>query len=329
VPQPTREHAWRLLSAALSWAATSQTVPEIQTNGCNLVNEGVVSRRRSIRRGGTGYAPTGRRRGMLVPSWALSPQAVEAIREQMLLRVKSRDRILVRRDAVIVSMQYGLGARNQEIWGMRWMSLADDFAWVTEVLSHGQLDEWGKTEHSTQRHTAMPSILREDLSEWRLALRRCGHPARDVDFIIPGDLGGAQHESASCGQALVISLNQAKSWRAKFFKPAVNKVAERPEFAHILGATPYALREAASRSACEPRTRRPSRASAGRAYKCSAPTTRSQSRTYGDLDHDPSISSGAPHAPHKPNVSRKSKHGVPRQQSKPRNVDGSSLLPTS
>lgn len=44
-PKPTREHAWRVLSAALSWAAGSQMVPEIQTNGCILANEGVLNRR--------------------------------------------------------------------------------------------------------------------------------------------------------------------------------------------------------------------------------------------------------------------------------------------
>jgi hypothetical protein len=59
-PKPTREHAWRVLCAALSWAAGSQMVPEVQTNGCILANEGVLNRRRSARRGGTGYAPATR-----------------------------------------------------------------------------------------------------------------------------------------------------------------------------------------------------------------------------------------------------------------------------
>lgn len=62
--------------------------------------------------------------------------------------------------------------------GLRWSSLADEFAWVLDVLSCGQLGEWGKTEHSTQRRTAMPGILLEDLSEWRAALRRTGRGAR-------------------------------------------------------------------------------------------------------------------------------------------------------
>ncbi len=64
VPKPTRDKAWSVLSAALSWAATSQLVPEIQTNGCSLASEQRVNRRRSMRRGGTGYAPVGRRSGL-------------------------------------------------------------------------------------------------------------------------------------------------------------------------------------------------------------------------------------------------------------------------
>jgi hypothetical protein len=48
------------------------------------------------------------------------------------------------------------------------VALDGEFAWVLEVLSGGQLEEWGKTEHSTKRRTAMPSLLQED---------RCG-PAR-------------------------------------------------------------------------------------------------------------------------------------------------------
>jgi len=71
--------------------------------------------------GGTGYAPDARPRPL--PSWALSPQAVEAIRAQMLLHVARREAILARRDATIVSLQYGLATRNQEVWGLRWLSL--------------------------------------------------------------------------------------------------------------------------------------------------------------------------------------------------------------
>ncbi|HTD57597.1 MAG TPA: hypothetical protein VK672_01770 [Solirubrobacteraceae bacterium] len=70
---------------------------------------------------------------------------MEAIRAQMLLRVNPRREILAHRDAMVVSLQYGLGARNQEVWGLRCASLTR------------------------------------------------GHPAREFDFIIPGDLSGPGH----------------------------------------------------------------------------------------------------------------------------------------
>jgi hypothetical protein len=241
VTGPTRVRAWSVLSSALTWAARSPAVPEIHSNGCRLAGEPVVSRRRSARRGGTGYAPAARPRPL--SSWALSPQAVEAISAQMLLGVDGRGAILAHRNATITGLQYGLAARNQEVWGLRWSSLDGGFAWVTEVLSSGRLEQWGKTEHSTQRRTAVPGILREDLDRWRGILAASGQPARDVDFIIPGNLSSARHgmrepETGAC----CFSGAQAKAWGRKCFTPAVRAVAEREEFARILGATPYALR---------------------------------------------------------------------------------------
>jgi integrase len=243
VPKGSRKQAWRVLSAALSWAASSNLVGEIQTNGCSFAPEPRGNIRRSLRSGGTGYEPGPRRHGPLVPAWALSPQAVEAIRAQLLARTEGRKAILARRDAMIVSLQYGLCARNQEVWGMRWSSLKDGFAWVLEVLSQGRLDEWGKTEHSTQRRISIPSLLQEDLAEWRSALHAVGHPVRDLDFIIPGDLAGRQYgvrdpRTGACH----FGENQAGGWGQRFFTPAVEKAALQPEFFAILGATPYSLR---------------------------------------------------------------------------------------
>jgi integrase len=193
------------------------------------------------REGGPGYAPDVPKRPL--GSWALSPQAVEAIRAQMLVRVKRREAILAHRDRTIVSLQYGLATRNQEVWGLRWLSLDGEFAWITEVLSSGQLEQWGKAERSTQRRTFIPSILREDLDQWRAVLTESGRPVGDTDFIIPGDLTSAEHgvREAETG-ACHLSKAQAKIWGADCFTPAVRAVAERPEFARILGATPYALR---------------------------------------------------------------------------------------
>lgn len=142
-----------------------------------------------------------------------------------------------------MSLQYGLATRNQEVWGLRWTSLNADVARVSEVLSYGRLERWGKTARSTERRTAMPSILREDLERWRTILRESGHPARDTDFIIPGNLTGARHgihetETGACH----LSRAQAKTWGRECFTPAVRAVAERPGFTRILGATPCALR---------------------------------------------------------------------------------------
>jgi integrase len=243
VPKPTRDHAWHVLSAALSWAAASQLVPEIQTNGCSLATEPRVNRRRSVRVGGTGEAPNPRKHGLGVASWALSPRAVEAIRQDMLARTSHRDPILAQRDATIVSLQYGLGARNQEVWALRWRSIVDEYMWVQEMLSHGILDEWGKTEDSVQRRTLMPAILLEDLAHWRTVLQAWGHPARAVDFIIPGDLAGARYGIREPHtDACHLTANQAKAWGSKSFTPAVKHVATRSEFMHVLGATPYSLR---------------------------------------------------------------------------------------
>jgi hypothetical protein len=51
---------------------------------------------------------------------------------------------------MVVSLQYGLCARNQEVWGLRWSSLVDEFAWMLEVLSSGRLDEWARPQTARQ-----------------------------------------------------------------------------------------------------------------------------------------------------------------------------------
>jgi hypothetical protein len=89
-----------------------------------------------------------------------------------------------------------------------------------EVLSNGRLDEWGKTEHSTQRRTVIPSLLDQDLAEWRKTLEDSGHPAGALDFIIPGDLAGPEHgardpRTGTCH----FSENQARAWGERFFHP--------------------------------------------------------------------------------------------------------------
>jgi integrase len=190
VGQSARAHAWRVLSAVLSWAAQSELVPEIQTNGCLLANEKVGNRRKSVR-GQQGRWSV--RRGEEIRSWALAPMAVELIRADILARaVGARRPLIAYRDATLISIQFGLGLRNQEVYGMRWAALDRERAHIVEVLSWNQLDEWGKTEHATGRAPKVPPLLREDLAWWRARLHERGYPTREVDFIIPGDLAGEE-----------------------------------------------------------------------------------------------------------------------------------------
>jgi hypothetical protein len=241
-PQTTIKEAWKVLSAILSWAAGSHEIPEIHTNGCLLANERSVNRRRSVRARGSGRPQRDRRRTGRVPSWALSPKAVEAIRQHMLSRSRSAE-IVAKRNAMIVSLQYGLALRNQEAFAMRFQDVSEDFAEVMEVLTWGQLSEFGKTPASTGRRCAIPAVLWHDIVAWRTALRAWGHPARDEDFIVPGDLTGGRHGvlDERTG-ARHLSLNQCKKWGPRYFSPAVREVAKQQAFTAIEGATPYSMR---------------------------------------------------------------------------------------
>lgn len=242
LPRDRVRCSWRVLSSILSWAASSHLVPEIKTNGCILANERSSSRRRSVRRGGSGRAAPTRRSGSQVPSWALSPQAVEAIRDAMLARVDNRDPIFAERDAALLSLQYAMASRSQEAYGMRWKSLGDDYAEIVEVISYGKLEEWGKTSRSTGRRTRVPGIAIEGLTRWRAVLRAWGHPARDEDFIIPGNLHPRWGILDPSTGAYHFSLNMTRLWRVRAFMPAVRTAAKEPALSAIEGATPYAIR---------------------------------------------------------------------------------------
>ena len=240
----TRDRAWKVLSSVLSWAADSALVPEVQTNGCLLASERVGSKRRSVRRGGTGIAAStsSRRTRRSRAQWALSPMAVELIRSRLLQRVSERNPLLALRDATIVSLQYGLACRDQEVWGLRWRDVFEEYADIHEALSWGAIDD-GKT-YGSERRTYYPPLLWEDLQTWRAALRANGISERGVDFVFPGDLGGPNWGVREVGtDACHFSANQARKWGPRYFTAAVKEVAEHEEdYADILGATPYGLR---------------------------------------------------------------------------------------
>jgi integrase len=231
--------AWRVLSSALSWAVEDDSWP-LLTNGC-LTMQRRRGMRRASRRAGTGATrqlSPGKRRDDLA-SWALSPLAVERIRLVMLERSVQRSPLLALRDATAVSVQSGLGMRNQEIWALTLGDVAGRRATVREVLSYGVLDA-GKTEGATgpARRPPIDALLAEDLAAWKAALAAHGYPTASDDFLLRGDLGG---HGAPDGH---MTGSQANKWPGKYFAPAVRKVAEEwpDEHGDIVGATPYSLR---------------------------------------------------------------------------------------
>lgn len=231
--------AWKVLSSALSWAVEDDSWP-LSINGC-LTMQRRRGMRRASRRSGTGatrQVSPGKRRDDLA-SWALSPLAVERIRLVLLERLEQRSPLLALRDATAVSIQYGLGMRNQEIWALRLGDVARRRARVREVLSYGALDA-GKTEGATgpSRRPPIDVLLEDDLSAWKSALAAHGYPTAADDFLLRGDLGG---HGAPDGH---MTGNQAHKWPGKYFAPAVRKVAEQwpAEHGDIVGATPYSLR---------------------------------------------------------------------------------------
>ena len=235
----TESKAWTVISAALSWAVENDSWP-LTVNGC-LTMQRRRGMRRASRRPGTGAArggPAGKHRDDL-PSWALSPIAVERIRLVMLERLGQRSSLLALRDATAVSVQYGLGMRNQEIWALTLDDVAGRRATVREVLSYGALDA-GKTEGATGRARRPPidALLADDIAVWVAALAADGYPAGAHGFLLRGDLGG---HGAPDGH---MTGSQAHKWPVKYFTPAVRRVAEEwpEEHGEIIGATPYSLR---------------------------------------------------------------------------------------
>jgi hypothetical protein len=136
--------------------------------------------------------------------------------------------ILAHRDATIVSLQFGLALRNQEVYGLRWSSFADNArAHITQVLSWNALDDWAKTEHATGRTAKVPALLTDDLNP----MARASTPARPS-----GPRRRLHHSRRPRGERLwhtrgrhrrlpPLSGNQAKKWGPRYMTPAVKAVA--------------------------------------------------------------------------------------------------------
>ena len=215
VPAQTRVHAWRVLSSALSWAARSPSVPEIQTNGCKLAREPVVSRRRSARRGGTGYTPdvacaSAAQLGALAAGRRGDPRPDAPSR-----RATQGDPRAPRRDDREPAIRHGepqpraLGT--SLVLTRRRVRMGDGSPQLPGSSNNG-------ARPSTAPNAAPPypaSCEKTSSNGGRSSHNPDALPAR-IDFIIPGNLTNARHgvREAETG-ACHLSKSQAKIWGAR------------------------------------------------------------------------------------------------------------------
>ena len=241
VPRSTRVRAWRALSSALSWASASASVPEIETNGCRLAKEPVISPRRS--RGAAGPAtgpgyPRARWPAGRSPPRPLRRSARRCSAASGATRCSPTE---TRRSSACNTGSPPATRRSGACAGHR----------STGVLRVG--------DGSDQLRTAR--TLGQDRDEHPQAHRDTRHPARRpptsgaTPFAAPATrpatwtssfLETSPAPSRACATRqrahAHLSRTQARNGAKHASRPRCEALATRTEFASILGATPYALR---------------------------------------------------------------------------------------
>ena len=224
VGAPTIKRAIAVLSSMLSWAVEKE---KLEANGARMLRQG---KRRSNRRSKSeASSGAGRRSGRRKPSWALSPEAAAHVVIEL---ATAPNTIFLRRlrDATVAVVQYLTGARNQDIWGLRWQDVDDaGFVHFEEFVSGGLLT-LGKVAGS-ERSAPRDDTLADWLAAWRAAAAGSGLGTAPSDFVFPGN-----------AQEGHVTENQTKSYGRRF-KRACHRVRDRvPRLAYVEHATPYALR---------------------------------------------------------------------------------------
>ncbi len=200
-----------VLSSMLSWGVEHE---HVSANGFSLIQR----RRRRSNRGRQGAAKTGGGAARRSPrserqGRALSPRAVAAIYRTQLTDITAPGGLRALRDATATLTQYLLGARNQELWGLRWEEVERRTTSIIEVVSYGALDT-PKTSGSA-RTIRTPALLLEVLDAYREALTAAGRPPAPDDFIFAGEHPQDGHMTAQ----------QARLWPRRYFKPVCDALA--------------------------------------------------------------------------------------------------------
>jgi integrase len=192
VGQPTRDNARKVLSSAFSWGVE---MGRMRANGARSLRR---NRRRSRRLSTANAQPVGRHEvATRRKAWAIAPEAYVALHRGALdRRTPGRAIWMPYRDAIGVSILYGLGLRPQELFGATFRQASRSRFRVAQVLTKaagaagsnkpvGRVIAAAKTTEGV-RTMAMRPWLYEELEEWRARLLEVGLGAADDDFIIPG-----------------------------------------------------------------------------------------------------------------------------------------------
>src|SRR5215217_1063297 len=237
VGQATRDNARKVLSSAFGWGVE---MGRMRANGARSVRR---NRRRSRRLTAAEARTTGhhelttRRK-----AWALSPEAFAGLHQGALdRRTPGRPTWMPHRDAIAMSMLYGLGLRPQELFGATFRQASRSSFRVTQVVTKatgapGSLKPLARILTAAKtadgvRTMAMRPWLYDDLLEWRVRLRSLDVPADEDDFIVPGAAPDGHY-----------TLEQQHNF-IRDVKLCVRVAADcDPALAFLTKVTPYSLR---------------------------------------------------------------------------------------
>ena len=235
--QATRDNARKVLSSAFSWGVE---MGRMRANGARSLRR---NRRRSRRLSAADVRPvahrevTARRK-----AWALSPEAFVALhRGAVVRRTPGRATWMPRRDAIAISLLYGLGLRPQELFGATFRQASRTRFRVAQVLTKGPgapgstkpiglIIAAAKTAEGVRTMGMRPWLYKE-LHGWRALMADIGLPAGEDDFVIPGAAPDGHY-----------TLDQQHNFIRDI--KACGRVAteHNPKLAFLKKATPYSLR---------------------------------------------------------------------------------------
>jgi integrase len=237
VGQATRDNARKVLSSAFGWGVE---MGRLRANGARSVRR---NRRRSRRLTAAEARPAGHQEAAARrKAWALAPEAFAALHRAALdRRTPGRPTWMPARDAIAMSMLYGLGLRPQELFGATFRQASPSRFRVAQVLTKatdgpdstkpvGRIIPAAKTADGV-RTMAMREWLYADLLLWRDLLGAVGLPVDDDDFIVPGAARDGHY-----------TLEQQHNFIRDM--KACGRVAASgdPSMAFLVRATPYSLR---------------------------------------------------------------------------------------